>query len=195
MRRDGTQGIFVDANVWYPRCLRDWIAMLYLHKPGRPLFDVFWTDDVLSEVLYHLRRNHPDWPGARISGICRLLAETFEVGHVTDFEIDGSYAGPDRFDAHIHAAAVKCQATTLVTSNLEDFPAGDDCPYDVTTPDDFFVLVDDSASRLVEAVGPPETARDMHSRPVGGGIRRRARVCPWRFCNAPRPRHEQHSSR
>ena len=32
------------------------------------------------------------------------------LGHVRDYEIDGSYRGADKHDAHVHAAAVACRA-------------------------------------------------------------------------------------
>lgn len=63
-----------------------------------------------------------------------------------DFVIDGSYSGRDQGDAHVHAAAIACGADVLITSNVADFVWADDSPpYDIMTPDEFFVLVDDSS--------------------------------------------------
>src|SRR5690606_18540634 len=75
----GQYRVFVDANVWYSRALRDWFGMLYT-KPDTPPFAVYWTEDVLAELVYHLRREHPDWPGRRITRIRDLMAGTFEAG-------------------------------------------------------------------------------------------------------------------
>lgn len=144
--------VFVDANVWFSRTLRDWIGMLYT-TPDNPPFEVRWTEDVLAEVLYHLRRKHPDWDGSRITGIRDRLADTFEVRRVTDFAVGPDYKGRDVLDAHVHAAAIACEADILVTSNVADFVwDGNESPYDVLTPDEFLMLVDDAAPEFVAEV-------------------------------------------
>lgn len=38
----GPQRVFVDANVWYSRTLRDWLGMLYT-TPDTPPFVVCWS--------------------------------------------------------------------------------------------------------------------------------------------------------
>lgn len=90
MPRPAHQVVFVDANVWFSRTLRDWIGMLYT-TPDEPPFEIRWTEDVLAEVLYHLRRKHPDWDGNRITGIRDRSAGTFEVGRVADFTVGTDY--------------------------------------------------------------------------------------------------------
>lgn len=55
----GPHGVLVDANVLYSKTLGDWLGLLYT-IPEIPPFQVFWTEDVLAEAIYHLRRNHPD---------------------------------------------------------------------------------------------------------------------------------------
>ena len=151
MRPPGSQIIFVDANVWFSRTLRDWIGILYT-LPESPPFEVRWTEDVLAEVLYHLRREHPDWEGGRISTIRDRLAGTFEVGRVSDFPADAGYQGKDPFDAHVHAAAVACGADILLTSDVEGFRWDDnDSTYEVQHPDEFLTVVDDAVPDIVEA--------------------------------------------
>lgn len=149
MQSPGGQVVFVDANVWFSRTLRDWIGMLYTSPDSAP-FEVRWTEDVLAEVLYHLRRKHPDWDGGRITGIRDRIARTFEVGRVDDFHVGDDYMGKDAFDAHVHAAAVACRADILLTTNVADFVWDEnESPYEVLTPDEFLLLVDDSAPELV----------------------------------------------
>ena len=150
----GPYSVFVDANVWYSRTLRDWFGMLYTTPDSAP-FVVHWTEDVLAELIYHLRREHPDWSGARITTIRDRMAGAFEAGRVDDFTVDSSYAGKDAHDAHVHAAAVACSADVLVTLNLGDFVWDENtAPYEVMHPDDFLLLVDDSNPELVaEVVG------------------------------------------
>lgn len=148
----GQYGVFVDANVWYSRTLRDWFGMLYT-TPDNPPFVVHWTEDVLAEVIYHLRRAHPDWPGARITELRDRLAGTFEAGRVEDYPADASYGGKDVHDAHVHAAAVACGADVLVTVDVGDFIWDENAsPYELMRPDDFLVLVDNSTPDLVDEV-------------------------------------------
>lgn len=144
--------VFMDANVWFSRTLRDWIAMLYV-TPASPPYDVRWSEDVLAEVLHSLRRQHAEWPGERITGIRDKLASTFENGRVEVYPMDPSYPGNDPFDAHVHAAAVACGAHYLVTFNVTDFPDPEGLlPYEVLTPDEFLTLVGESAPELVGEV-------------------------------------------
>lgn len=142
--------VFVDANVLYSRTLRDWLGLLYT-LPDEPPFVVFWSEDVLAEVIHHLRRRHPEWAGSRIARIRDLIAGTFEIGRVTDFSVDGDYSGSDPGDAHVHAAAVACRADILLTCNVTDFaaPDKDDSNYEVMHPDEFLVMIDDEDPSLV----------------------------------------------
>ncbi len=152
MQGIGPYSAFVDANVWFSRTLRDWLGLLYV-TPEEPPFVVHWTEDVLAELIYHLRKKNPTWPGGRITGIRDQLAGTFEAGRVERFEVDASYGGSDLDDAHVHAAAVACRADVLVTCNVDDFTWDEDTsPYEVMHPDEFLMLVDDSAPGLVAAV-------------------------------------------
>ena len=66
MQGTGPFTVFVDANVWFSRTLRDWIGMLYT-TPDTPSFVVHWSEDVLAELIHHLRKRHPTWPGGRVT--------------------------------------------------------------------------------------------------------------------------------
>ena len=152
MQGPANQVVFVDANVWFSRTLRDWIGMLYT-TPNTAPFEVRWTEDALAEVLYHLRRKHPDWDGGRITGIRDRIAGTFEVGRVDDFQVGDDYKGKDAFDAHVHAAAVACRADILLTTNAADFVWDEnESVYEVLTPDEFLMLLDEAAPELVAEV-------------------------------------------
>lgn len=52
----------------------------------------------------------------------------------------------------MHAAAIACAADVVLTSDGGFTATGDGLPYEVYEPDDFFVLVDDSAPGLVRCV-------------------------------------------
>jgi hypothetical protein len=153
------QTILVDANVLYSRTLRDWLALIYLEDAG--LFRVCWTTDILAETLHHLRKKHPNWDGAKIEAARRHIEGTFLDGRIADFVVDESFQGKDPGDAHVHAAAIACAADMLLTFNASDFlPSGidaDELSYEVWHPDEFFVLIDDSAPHVVREV----TARQV----------------------------------
>jgi predicted nucleic acid-binding protein len=146
--------VFVDANVLYSRTLRDWLALLRLRSSGE-IYTVYWSEDVLAEAIYRLRRNHPEWDGRTITRIRDLIAKTFEGGRVDDFVVDGSFPAKDADDQHVHAAAVACSAEIIVTCDGAFSTADQEVnsrPYEVYQPDDFFMLVDDTAPDLVRHV-------------------------------------------
>lgn len=152
--------VFVDANVLYSRTLRDWLGMLQFSPPLGGIYTVYWTEDVLAETIYRLRRDHPAWSGAQITNIRDRIAGAFEGGRVDDFEIDDSFPGSDTNDRHVHAAAVACRADFILTSDngfsVAD-EAADSMPYEVYKPDEFFVLLDENAPHLVHQVTLDQT--------------------------------------
>ena len=146
----GPSRVFVDSNVLYSRTLRDWLGLLSL-EGSTPAFVVCWSEDVMAEVLYHLRRDNPGWPGHKIRAVRDRIAGFFEGGRVEEFEVDGSYRGKDTHDAHVHAAATACRADYLLTVNVNDFDDRD-TSYEVIDPDAFFVLIHAAAPAHVESV-------------------------------------------
>jgi len=147
-------GVLVDANVLYSRVLRDWLFLLK-DETGGDMFTVHATEDILAETIYRLRRNHPDAPGSLTSRIQDRIRSNLDE-RVSDYTVDGSYPGTDKDDAHVHAAAVASGAGFLVTADTGftklDDAAMEQLPYEVHTPDTFFVLVDNSAPLKVRAV-------------------------------------------
>ncbi|BDZ61537.1 hypothetical protein GCM10025873_13280 [Demequina sediminis] len=49
--------VLLDANVLMSRTLRDAIFLIQIESPG--MFATCWTEDILAETLYHLRRRNP----------------------------------------------------------------------------------------------------------------------------------------
>ncbi|WP_227984688.1 PIN domain-containing protein [Nocardia spumae] len=143
--------VLVDANVLFSQTLRDWLALLYL-DPGNEMFEVMWTDDIMTEFHYHLRKKFPLHSDAQIGGIRRRLEDSFRTGWVTGYTIDESVAYPDVGDAHVHCAAVHANVDILLTGNAKDFAGIDDLPYEIYKAGEFFELVDDSNPALVRAV-------------------------------------------
>lgn len=149
-----TTTVLVDANVLYSKTLRDWLALCYLQIDG--WFEVMWTEDILSEVLYHLRKDKPEAPERAIGGLRDKLAETFSSGRITGYEIkpDESYPA-DLYDAHVHAAAIHAEVDFVLTADkgFEDLEEDlDGLPYEVHCPDSFFCLLDDSSPQAIQAV-------------------------------------------
>ncbi|TVU61951.1 PIN domain-containing protein [Paenarthrobacter nitroguajacolicus] len=142
--------VLLDANILYSRTLRDWIGLLQCEAPS--LFTVVWTEDIMVETLYHLRKNNPLWSEKQIGGLRRQFEAAFTGGQITGYQIDTALTYPDIGDAHVHAAAVHGAVDILVTKNGKDFPYSDDLPYEIYEPDDFLVLVDDAAPQAVRAV-------------------------------------------
>lgn len=142
--------VLVDANILYSRTLRDWIGLLQCEAPD--LFTVVWTEDIMVETLYHLRKKHPLWSEEQIGGLRRRFEKAFTGGQITGYQIDETRQYPDIGDAHIHAAAVHGAVDIIVTKNGKDFPYSDDLTYEIYEPDDFLLLVDDAAPQAVQAV-------------------------------------------
>lgn len=122
-----------------------------------PIFQVRWTEDILAEALYRLRKDHPKWSGANISSMRDHIVEAFPHGRISAFAADENFTGRDEHDGHVHAAAIAGNVDILLTCNdPRDFVSPevdlDELSYEIYGPDDFFVLVDDSDSRLVRRV-------------------------------------------
>jgi len=148
------QRVFVDANVLYSRTLRDWLFLLRRETEG--MFQVHSTEDVLAEVVYRLRRNNPTMEGGVITNLREKLVSAIDE-LVGDFDATIEYAGADANDRHVHAAAVASKAHILLTDD-NGFEGSDEDPYEVFTCDEFFLLVDDSASWMVERVVADQNA-------------------------------------
>lgn len=144
--------VVVDANVWFSRTLRDWVLMLELH--GGP-YKTYWTEDILAEAAYHLRRKYPRWDGRKITDIRSKITATTEGGRIDDFTVDGTSPWKDPNDQHVHAAALACDAGYLLTDDngfADPDVDLDALPYEVHRADDFLQLIDDSAPDVVRAV-------------------------------------------
>ncbi|GMA33183.1 PIN domain-containing protein [Litorihabitans aurantiacus] len=155
--------VLVDANVLFSRTLRDWVILLELETSAR-MFKVHWTEDILAEVVYRTRRKHPTIPGGVVRSMRDSIAGSLEGGRVEDFDVDNSFAGVDRDDAHVHGAAVACGAKILLTHDKgfsERHPDPDSLPYDVYDADAYLRLVHDSDPAAVRAVTVRQAAHWM----------------------------------
>lgn len=146
------QRVFVDANVMASRVQRDWLFML---AGEVRMFDTYITEDVLAETIRAFRRARPDADGGQVTRLRAALVRAADH-MVDDFPGALTFVGADQHDQHVHAAASACGAHKLLTCdggflNMDE-ALMDQLPYEPYHPDDFFVLINDSASHAVRAV-------------------------------------------
>lgn len=84
------QRVFVDANVFVSRTLRDWICLLRAEIPA--MFQLHTTEDVLAEALYTLRRNRKDADGGETVHIRQAILESIDEV-LADFDGSVAYSG------------------------------------------------------------------------------------------------------
>lgn len=142
-----------DANVLYSRTRRDWLLMLQL-KTLDSMFVGCWTEDIMAELVYSLRRAHPQWDGAVIAQLRGKIEAVLEGGRIEAYDCTLAYEGLDPHDRHVHAAAVAGGVGVLVTDDRGLLAIGGHAstPYDVMSVDDFLVLVAEGAPDAVAAV-------------------------------------------
>lgn len=143
--------IFVDANVLMSRSIRDWLCLLRVESAGG-MFTLVTSEDVLAEVEYHLRRKFPHADGEVIVSLRSKIVSSFDEV-MSGFPGNLSNPTGDPHDLHVHCASVASGADILLTldSGFVKLEAEilDGLPYEVVTPDNLFVLIDDSASRII----------------------------------------------
>ncbi|MBI5137696.1 MAG: PIN domain-containing protein [Nitrospirae bacterium] len=140
-----------DACVLYPNTTRD----VLLSLAGTDLFRARWTNRIHDEWTANLLRNRPNLAD-RVPRIRELVDASVPDCLVTGFEgyIDGLTL-PDPGDRHVLAAAIRCNAAVIVTTNLKDFPSEALAAYGVEAqhPDDFVRhLLDISAGQVCAAL-------------------------------------------
>ena len=158
--------VLPDANVLFSQTLRDWLLLLNLES-GQRIFSVVTSEDILVEVLYHLRKRNLKADSGLIERTrAKILGAASEV--VSDFTVDISSPLADEGDAHVHAAAVAAGVDMVITNDdgilgLSD-EADDSLAYEVISPDDFFLQLDDSAPGLVHRVAELQAAYWLKTR-------------------------------
>lgn len=140
--------VFVDSNVLGSKTQYDWMFLL---KANCRMFAVCTSDDVLDEAHRVWRRKHPSAGGDMRRVREELFREQFD-------EVLDTWSGGeaptlnDVDDTHVHNAAATAGVNILLTNNVNDFGDPGDLPYDVYTPDQFFMLVAANNPRAVRTV-------------------------------------------
>jgi hypothetical protein len=109
----------LDTNVIYPVEVRDillWFAHHRLYVPK-------WTADINREWAAVMKRHGVD--EREITKRCDKMNEAFPFALVENYEsLIEKLELPDKDDRHVLAAAIKVNASQIVTNNLKDFPEG-----------------------------------------------------------------------
>lgn len=171
-----------DANVLHPSGLRD--LLVRLGQTG--LFCARWTEQILDETIVSILRRRPDLDASRLARTRALMCEAIPECIVTGHEplIDGLEL-PDPDDRHVLAAAIRCSAQVIVTSNLADFPSNVLEPFNIEAqdPDQFVLdLVDLAPGRVAAVVqqqaaalrNPPRAVEDLLETLSASGLPRAA---------------------
>ncbi|MGH8855260.1 MAG: PIN domain-containing protein [Telluria sp.] len=142
---------FYDANVLYPAPLRDFL--MYLALTG--VYRARWSAQVHEEWKRNLLKNRQDLTREQLDRTSTLMDKAVPDCLVTEYEplIDGLRL-PDVDDRHVLAAAIKCNASVIVTFNLKDFPTGVLKPFNIDPlhPDNFIAdLWDIDQAAVLEA--------------------------------------------
>jgi hypothetical protein len=163
---------FYDANVLYPAPLRDFLMHLALTGAYRAR----WSALVHEEWKRNLLANRSDITRAQLDRTSALMDKVVPDGLVTGYEsIMEGLQLPDVDDRHVLAAAIKCNASIIVTFNLKDFPKDILAQFNIEPlhPDDFITdLWDIDAAAVLEAArrqraslkAPPHSAREYLAR-------------------------------
>ena len=72
---DAHNRVLLDANIWYSRTLTDWFFLIYLSSE-RPPFLILWSEDILAEAHYHLRKTIPAFRAGPSTGVLRGSGES-----------------------------------------------------------------------------------------------------------------------
>ena len=150
--------VLYDANVLHPPGMRD--LLIRLGQTG--LFRARWTEQILDEMIRSIRRRRPDLDEQRLARTRELMCEAVPNCLVAGYEslIDGLTL-PDPDDRHVLAAAIRCSAQVIVTSNLSDFPASalERFNIEAQSPDQFVLdLVDLAPGRVASVVQEQSSA-------------------------------------
>ncbi|MBS7661653.1 PIN domain-containing protein [Pseudomonas lalucatii] len=167
-----------DANVLYPAPLRD----LLMHLALTGVYRARWTALIHEEWKRNLLLNRQDLTQAQLDRTSAAMDRAIPDALVTGYEpLCAGLNLPDPDDRHVLAAAIKCNASVIVTFNLKDFPSEVLEPFEIEAvhPDDFIAdLFDLDQAAVLEAVqaqraslkNPPHTARELLDRLLVQGL-------------------------
>ena len=162
--------VVYDACVLFPAPLRDFLVQVGLSG----LCQVKWTSHILDECFRNVLSKRPDLSEASLAKTRSRMEEAIPDVNVKHYEglIGGISGLPDPDDRHVVAAAIRCGAQVIVTTNLKDFPASALSRYDLEAqhPDAFIRnLIDLDEDTVVQVLraqaarlkNPPKTLAEV----------------------------------
>lgn len=109
----------LDACVLYPAQVRDYLLRLAQANLYRPK----WSNEINEEWKRNLLKNRKDLTSKKLTYTILQMNTAFPDAVVENYEaLIDSLVLPDPNDRHVLAAAIKCKAEVIVTSNIKDFP-------------------------------------------------------------------------
>jgi len=158
---------FIDACSLASVLRRD----LLLSLAEADFFRLRWSSRVLDETqraIEKIRTNKGQLDAAEKAAKARSdMARAFEDAMVTDFDHLLLVADqlPDQNDAHVLAAAIKTQASMIVTENLKDFPATVLAKFNIEAKSADAFIADTIALDEGRAVAEIRKMRDRYKNP------------------------------
>ena len=141
----------IDANVFYG--IR--VTSLILHLAQADLFRARWSEKIHQEWMGNLHRN-TGLAQEKLQRRREAIDASVLDCLVMDYEaLEYGLTLPNPDDRHVFAAALKAQATRIITFNLSDFPSSALDPAGIAAihPDQFLMeLFEASQTQFVEAV-------------------------------------------
>ena len=157
--------VIYDACVLYPAPMRD--LLIRLARTRR--FRARWTNDIHEEWIAALLRVRTDIEREQLERTAALMNKAVPGALVTGHEtLIGDLELPDPNDRHVLAAAIRCGAAAIVTTNLKDFPKEQLDKFETPAihPDDFIMDLADLESELLEILVKEQRA-SLANPPVG----------------------------
>jgi hypothetical protein len=155
--------VVLDTCVLYPAHLRDTLLRLSERGLYRPL----WTQDIIQELHRNLVEAGVDEES--VEHLLKEMTGAFPDALITGHEPLIGAMTCDEKDRHVLAAAVRADASAIITFNLDDFPEASVQPYliDLIHPDQFLLDAYDLASDLVfDEIGHQASANKTSPRTI-----------------------------
>ena len=87
------------------------------------MFRARWTNEIHEEWIAAVLEDHPNLARQQLERTRDMMNDAVLDCVITGYEgMANHVALPDANDRHVLAAAIRCQAGVIVTSNLKDFP-------------------------------------------------------------------------
>lgn len=173
--------VVYDACVLFPATLRD----LMLRLAAADLVQPRWSERILDECFRNILLKRPELSAEALARTRLKMCAAFPDAMVEHGPGRPDLSLPDPGDVHVVEAAIRGEATSIVTFNLRDFPASALDPLRVIAlhPDEFVLtLLDDAPGRVCAVVEgqahaltkPPTTVPDLVDRIRAQGLPRSA---------------------